>query len=83
MDINFDNVINKLVDRAVQIVQLSDIGFILTDSDICNYNAMTILNQMQEIESMFSEKQKENQIAMYNELIVMQWREMKMELILI
>lgn len=72
MDINFDNVINKLVDRAVQIVQFSDIGFILTDSDICNYNAMTILNQMQEIESMFSEKQKENLIAMYNELIVMQ-----------
>lgn len=72
MDINFDNVINKLVDRAVQIVHLSDIGFILTDSDICNYNAMTILNQMQEIESMFSEKQKENLIAMYNELIVMQ-----------
>lgn len=72
MDINFDNVINKLVDRAVQIVQLSDIGFILADSDICNYNAMTILNQMQEIESMFSEKQKENLIAMYNELIVMQ-----------
>lgn len=33
---------------------------------------MTILNQMQEIESMFSEKQKENLIAMYNELIVMQ-----------
>lgn len=72
MDINFDNVINKLVDRAVQIVQLSDTGFILTDSDICNYNAMVILNQMQEIESMFSEKQKENLIAMYNELIVMQ-----------
>ena len=72
MDINFDNVINKLVDRAVQIVQLSYIGFILTDSDKCNYNAMVILNQMQEIESMFSEKQKENLIAMYNELIVMQ-----------
>lgn len=72
MDINFDNVINKLVDRAVQIVQLSDIGFILTDSDICNYNAMVILNQMQNVESKLSEKQQQNLIAMYNELIVMQ-----------
>lgn len=72
MDINFDNVINKLVDRAVQIVQLSDIGFILTDSDICNYNAMTILNHMQNVESKLSEKQQQNLIAMYNELIVMQ-----------
>lgn len=72
MDINFDNVNGKLVDRGVQVVHLSTIGFILTNEDICRYNAMTILNQMQEIESMFSEKQKENLIAMYNELIVMQ-----------
>lgn len=72
MDINFDNVNSKLVDRGVQVVHLSTIGFVLTNEDICRYNAMTILNQMQEIESMFSEKQKENLIAMYNELIVMQ-----------
>lgn len=72
MDINFDNVNSKLIDRGVQVVHLSTIGFVLTNEDICRYNAMTILNQMQEIESMFSEKQKENLIAMYNELIVMQ-----------
>lgn len=72
MDINFDNVKSKLVDRGVQVAHLSNIGFVLTNEDICRYNAMVILNQMQEIESMFSEKQKENLIAMYNELIVMQ-----------
>lgn len=72
MDINFDNVINKLVDRAVQIVQLSDIGFILTDKDICRYNAMVILSNMSNVESKLSEEQQQNLIAMYNELMVMQ-----------
>ena len=35
MDINFDNVKSKLVDRGVQVVHLSNIGFILTYEDIC------------------------------------------------
>ncbi len=71
MDINFDNVNSKLVDRSVQVVHLSTIGFILTNEDICRYNAMTILSHMQNVESKLSEKQQ-NLIAMYNELIVMQ-----------
>lgn len=73
MDINFDNVNSKLVDRGVQVVQLSTIGFVLTNEDICRYNAMTILSHMQNVESKLSEKQQQqNLIAMYNELIVMQ-----------
>lgn len=73
MDINFDNVNSKLVDRAVQVVHLSTIGFVLTNEDICRYNAMTILSHMQNVESKLSEKQQQqNLIAMYNELIVMQ-----------
>lgn len=72
MDINFDNVNSKLVDRGVQLVQLSTIGFVLTNEDICRYNAMTILSHMQNVESKLSEKQQQNLIAMYNELIVMQ-----------
>lgn len=72
MDINFDNVKSKLVDRGVQVVQLSNIGFILTDEDICRYNAMIILSNMSNVESKLSEKQQQNLIAMYNELIVMQ-----------
>lgn len=71
MDINFDNVNSKLVDRGVQVVRLSTIGFVLTNEDICRYNAMTILSHMQNVESKLSEKQQ-NLIAMYNELIVMQ-----------
>lgn len=71
MDINFDNVNSKLVDRSVQVVHLSTIGFVLTNEDICRYNAMTILSHMQNVESKLSEKQQ-NLIAMYNELIVMQ-----------
>ena len=62
MDINFDNVNSKLVDRGVQVVHLSTIGFVLTNEDICRYNAMTILSHMQQ----------QNLIVMYNELIVMQ-----------
>ena len=72
MDINFDNVNSKLVDRGVQVVQLSDIGFILTDEDICRYNAMIVLSNMSNVESKLSEEQQQNLIAMYNELIVMQ-----------
>ena len=72
MDINFDNVKSKLVDRGVQVVHLSDIGFILTDEDIGRYNAMIVLSHMQNVESKLSEKQQQNLIAMYNELIVMQ-----------
>jgi hypothetical protein len=72
MDINFDNVKSKLVDRGVQVVQLSDIGFILTDEDICRYNAMIVLSNMSNVESKLSEEQQQNLIAMYNELIVMQ-----------
>lgn len=72
MDINFDNVKSKLVDRGVQVVQLSNIGFILTDEDICRYNAMIILSNMSNVESKLSEEQQQNLIAMYNELIVMQ-----------
>lgn len=71
MDINFDNVKSKSVDRGVQVVHLSTIGFVLTNEDICRYNAMTILSHMQNVESKLSEKQQ-NLIAMYNELIVMQ-----------
>lgn len=71
MDINFDNVNSKLVDRGVQVVRLSTIGFVLTNEDICRYNAMTILSHMQNVESKLSEKQQ-NLIAIYNELIVMQ-----------
>ena len=82
MDINFDNVNNKLVDRGVQVVHLSTIGFVLTNEDICRYNAMTILSHMQNVESKLSEKQQQNLIAMYNELIVMQWERTKMECIL-
>lgn len=72
MDVNFDNVKSKLVDRGVQIVHLSDIGFILTDKDICRYNAMVILSNMSNVESRLSEEQQQNLIAMYNELMVMQ-----------
>lgn len=72
MDINFDNVKSKLVDRGVQVVYLSNIGFILTNEDICRYNAMVILSNMSNVESKLSEEQKQNLIAMYNELIVMQ-----------
>lgn len=71
MDINFDNVKSKLVDRGVQVVQLSNIGFILTNEDICRYNAMVILSNMSNVESKLSEEQQQNLIAMYNELIVM------------
>lgn len=72
MDINFDNVKSKLVDRGVQVVQLSNIGFVLTNEDICRYNAMVILSNMSNVESKLSEEQQQNLIAMYNELIVMQ-----------
>lgn len=72
MDINFDNVNSKLVDRGVQVVQLSTIGFVLTNEDICRYNAMIVLSNMSNVESKLSEKQQQNLIAMYNELIVMQ-----------
>ena len=72
MDINFDNVNSKLVDRGVQVVHLSAIGFVLTNEDICRYNAMVILSNMPDVESKLSEEQKQNLIAMYNELIVMQ-----------
>lgn len=72
MDINFDNVKSKLVDRGVQVVYLSNIGFILTNEDICRYNAMVILSNMSNVESKLSEEQQQNLIAMYNELIVMQ-----------
>lgn len=72
MDINFDNVKSKLVDRGVQVVQLSNIGFILTNEDMCRYNAMVILSNMSNVESKLSEEQQQNLIAMYNELIVMQ-----------
>lgn len=70
MDINFDNVKSKLVDRGVQVVHLSDIGFILTDEDICRYNAMIVLSNMSNVESKLSEQQQQNLIAMYNELII-------------
>lgn len=72
MNVNFDNVKGRLIDRGVQVVHLSDIGFIFTDEDICRYNAMIILNNMSNVESKLSEKQKQNLIAMYNELIVTQ-----------
>lgn len=72
MDINFDNVKSKLVDRSVQVVHFSDIGFILTDEDICRYNAMIVLSNMSNVESKLSEEQQQNLIAMYNELIIMQ-----------
>jgi hypothetical protein len=72
MDINFDNVKSKLVDRGVQVVQLSNIGFVLTNEDICRYNAIVILSNMSNVESKLSEEQQQNLIAMYNELIVMQ-----------
>lgn len=72
MDINFDNVKSKLVDKGVQVVQLSNIGFVLTNEDICRYNAMVILSNMSNVESKLSEEQQQNLIAMYNELIVMQ-----------
>ena len=72
MDINFDNVKSKLVDRGVQVVHLSDIGFILTDEDICKYNAMIVLSNMSKVESKLSKQQQQNLIAMYNELIIMQ-----------
>ena len=49
MDINFDNVKSKLVDRGVQVVHLSNIGFILTNEDICRYNAMVILSNMSNV----------------------------------
>lgn len=70
MDINFDNVKSKLVDRGVQVAHLSDIGFILTDEDICRYNAMIVLSNMSNVESKLSEEQQQNLIAMYNELII-------------
>lgn len=72
MDINFDNVKSKLVDRGVQVVYLSNIGFVLTNEDICRYNAIVILSNMSNVESKLSEEQQQNLIAMYNELIVMQ-----------
>lgn len=72
MDINFDNVKSKLVDKGVQVVHLFDIGFILTDEDICRYNAMIVLSNMSNVESKLSEEQQQNLIAMYNELIIMQ-----------
>lgn len=72
MDINFDNVKSKLVDKGVQVVHLSDIGFILTDEDICRYNAMIVLSNMSNVESKLSEEQQQNLIVMYNELIIMQ-----------
>ena len=72
MDINFDNINNKLIDRGVQVVHLSDIGFILTDGDICDYNAMIILSRMKDVESKLTEREKQNLIAMYNDLIIMQ-----------
>lgn len=72
MDINFDSVKSKLVDRGVQVVHLSNFGFILTNEDICRYNAMVILSNMSNVESKLSEEQQQNLIAMYNELIVMQ-----------
>lgn len=72
MDISFNNVKSKLVDRGVQVVHLSDIGFILTDEDICRYNAMIVLSNISNVESKLSEEQQQNLIAMYNELIIMQ-----------
>lgn len=71
MEVDYDNVQQKLIDRDAQIVRLSHVGFVLTNDDICRNFAMTILNHTKNVKSRLTDEQNQKLFAMYNELIVM------------
>lgn len=61
----------KMYNTAVDVVRLSNIGFVISDKDICSINAMFILLNMDFfIEEGLNERQKQKLIEMFNELII-------------
>lgn len=68
---NYNKIRDTITQRGIDTMNLSYAGFLLTDEDICYYNGVVILNNMQYIDNFLNEEQKQKLITMYNELIIL------------
>ena len=65
--LNYENVKEKFIIGAYNVINASNSGFAITNDSICNLNAMNILNKMQDIDTnKFTDKQIENNNSTYN-----------------
>ena len=65
--LNYEDVKNKLIIGACNLVNASNSGFAITNESICNLNAMNIINRMQDVDiNKFTDEQIENNDSTYN-----------------
>lgn len=70
MDIDYNNIKDKFVKRGSDGTILASVGYVHTDKDICNFNALNILACMQDVDYKLSDEQKENVKQVYNKLML-------------
>lgn len=70
MDIDYNKILDTLVKRGGDNAILASIGYVHTDADICEYQALNILAQMQEVDYKLTDEQKENISRMFNKLTI-------------
>lgn len=71
MEVDYNKIRDTIIQRGLDVMNLSYAGFIVTDEDICYFNSIVILDNSQYIDSFLNEKQKQKLITMFNELIIL------------
>lgn len=68
--IDYDKVTKKIIEQGYNNVVLSQLGYVITDSTLCEYNAISILSHMNNVTDKLSDIQSEKLLEMYNFLIL-------------
>lgn len=66
---DFDNVRKHMVNKAINIVKSYENGFIVTEENICKFNANIILNHFENIYNTMTVVQKSKINNLYNTII--------------
>lgn len=68
--VDYDKVVKETIEQAFNNVCLASLGYLITDSILCEFNALSILAHMKNVTEELSDAQSEKLLEMYNFLIV-------------
>lgn len=70
MKIDYEKIVKEMIKQSCDNANLASLGYLLTDSSLCEYHVLNILVHMKDVSNEISNKQYEKLLEMYNFLIV-------------
>lgn len=70
MKVDYEKVVKEMIKQGCDNANLASLGYLLTDSSLCEYHVLNILAHMKDVSNEISNKQYEKLLEMYNFLIV-------------